>query len=151
MQNKDSIHVPISPAPFTVKARIATHRFFGITENLNMIQQVDVSYTDEAGKPMHEVIDGIESLTPIQKELAKAQYPDRMVSKTTEAAWCNPATGAVVPAGTEGAISQLQFFQSITVEQMLVETGKNLKSGFAEVLYTVLAGEILKIDARGEL
>lgn len=151
MQFKDEIIVPISKAPFTNKDRIARHESFVIFNDLNMVQQVNTHYVNEAGVLIHDLIDADLNLTPAQKELAKAQYPTRLVSKTTEGAFCESTTGAVVPPGTPGAVPQLDFFQNITVGQMMALTGTTKTDSFAQVLYTMLAGEIQKIDARGEL
>ncbi|NID09377.1 hypothetical protein [Fibrivirga algicola] len=151
MHNTDRIQVPISPAPYTGHGRAAKHRFFGVTADLNMLQQVDVIHVNPQGVPIHELIDADASLTDEQKELAKAQYPTRAVSKTTDGAFCDPQTGAIVAEKTPGAVPQREFFQNITVAQMMAMTGTTTASSFAQVLYTMLAGEIQKIDARGGL
>ncbi|ARK08888.1 hypothetical protein A6C57_00385 [Fibrella sp. ES10-3-2-2] len=146
----DSLDVPISDEAFTGYKRIARHRFFGVMTDLNMLQQVDIIHVNEAGIPIHQVIEANSALTPAQKETAKLLYPIRTVSTSTSNSFCDPETGAVLPQGTPGSIPERDFFQAITIEQILAMTGLTIADSFAHVLYTMLANQTRLSDGRGK-
>ncbi len=148
----NSISLPISPEKASGFTRVAFHRNLVIGPTLEMVQEVRVVTMHPSGVPMLDYIAQDESQTAEQKRLATMRYADQFINRTTQGALIDPQTGAVVDADTEGAISQLQFFQGITLgdlkKQGLTVTDK---TSFSTLLYALMGGEIQKIDARGGL
>ena len=148
----DKIERRISPEAVTGFKRIGRNANFVITENLEMIQQIRVVTLDEHDVPMAERIATDPNLNAAQREKALARYQDQLVTKQTAGALVHPETGAIVPDGTEGAIAQSQYMQSLTLG-MLKKAKLPITDDtpVLEIIYWMLAQEIEHIDARGDL
>lgn len=148
---ENPIQIAISPEPFTGFKRAARLKSFVVFDDLEMCQQVNILYVDGQGVPMLEKIAADPTLTTEQREVLKARYADRVVQRETRGAYIMPATGQIVPADTEGAVSQVDFFQSITIGQLRQRMVIDDNTSFAQILYALLASEIATMDARGQL
>ena len=148
----DTIQKTISAEPITGFKRIARHENFVILPDLNMVQQVRVVTLDEHDVPIAERVATDEHLTPAQQQAAMARYQDQIVTKQTTGAFVSVKTGQVVPADTEGAVPQREFFQAITLGSLkAMGLPINDKTPVVELIYALISGEIGHIDARGEL
>ncbi|MCK8493797.1 hypothetical protein M0L20_18165 [Spirosoma sp. RP8] len=147
----DTIQTPISDEPVTSFKRIARHENFNIGPDLNMVQQVRVITVDASGQPLTERIQADQTLTTNQQQAGMQRYADQIVTRQTMGAFVD-ATGQVVAEGTESAMPQLDYFQGITLGD-LKKKGMTIndKTPFASLLYALLTGEILNIDARSGL
>ena len=147
----NAISKSISAEAVTGFKRTGTHEFFGISANLEMIQQIRVKVLDEAGKPIVQRIADDESLNPLQKQNALQRYQDQIITKQTEGAFVDMA-GQVVAADAEGAIPQRMFIQGITLGA-LKSMGVPItdETSVASLLYILIGNEIGNIDARGDL
>ncbi|MVM36131.1 hypothetical protein GO755_39330 [Spirosoma sp. HMF4905] len=148
----ESISQPISPEKPTGFKRVGKHLNFVITEDLNMVQQVRVITLDTAtSKPMTDLIEADETLTPAQRQASLQRYADQIVTRQTVGSLVN-AAGQVVELGTEGAISQRDYFQAITLGD-LKKMGLPIsdKTPVTTLIYALIQGEIANIDHRGEL
>ncbi|WP_019986313.1 hypothetical protein [Rudanella lutea] len=148
---ENPIQIAISPEPFTGFQRAARLKSFVVFDDLEMCQQVSILYVDAQGVPMLEQIAADPTLTAEQRQVLMTRYADRVVQRETRGAYIMPATGQIVPADTEGAISQVDFFQSITIGQLRQRMVIDDNTSFAQILYTLLASEIATMDARGQL
>ena len=148
----DKIERKISPEAVTGFKRIGRNANFVITEDLEMIQQIRVVTLDEHDVPIGERIANDPGLTPAQKEKVLARYQDQLVTRQTAGAVVHPQTGAIVPAGTEGAIAQSQYMQNLTLG-MLKKSKMPITDDtpVLQIIYWMLAQEIEHIDARGDL
>jgi hypothetical protein len=147
----NTIARPISPEPITGFQRIARHENFVILADLNMVQQVRVVTLDQEGNPLLERIEADEATTAAQKQAIQQRYQDQLISKSTAGAFVNKS-GQVVPADTEGAISQRDFFQAITLGD-LKKMGLPVtdKTPVVSLIYALIGSEIGNIDVRGDL
>ncbi|MVM29930.1 hypothetical protein GO755_07795 [Spirosoma sp. HMF4905] len=148
----ESISQSISPEKPTGFKRVGKHENFVITADLNMVQQVRVITLDNAtSKPMTELIADDETLTPVQRQASLQRYADQIVTRQTVGSLVN-AAGQVVEPGTEGAISQRDYFQAITLGD-LKKIGLPItdKTPVTTLIYALTQGEIANIDHRGEL
>lgn len=147
-----TLAAPVTPEKITGFQRIALHENFVLTPDLNMIQQVRVVILDGDGQPLVNRILNDPTLTAQQRKDALERYGDKIIDKTTQGAFIDPKTKAIVEAGTEGAIPQRDYFQQITIGQIkamgLVVTDD---TPFSTLLYAMIANEISNIDKRGDL
>ncbi|KAB7728008.1 hypothetical protein F5984_19835 [Rudanella paleaurantiibacter] len=148
---ENPIQIAISPEPFTGFKRAARLENFVVMKDLNMVQQVCISYVNEAGVPMLELIAADATIGAEQRGALQDRYRDRIVTRETRDAYIIPATGQIVPKGTEGAISQVDYFQAITIGQLRQRMVIDDNTPFAQILYALLASEIATMDARGQL
>lgn len=143
------IQTPISAEPVSNFKRVAFHENFVVTKDLDMVQQVRVVVFDENDQPILERIAVDGSLTPIQKQNLASRYQDQIITRQTAGAFVDLA-GKVVAADEEGAISQLDFFQHITLGDMKkMGMTINDKTYFASLLYAMVLNEMVNIDSRG--
>ncbi|UHG93378.1 hypothetical protein [Spirosoma oryzicola] len=147
----NTIKAPISDEPVTSFKRIAQHEIFSIGPDLNMVQQVRVITVDAKGQPLTERISADQTLTLEQRLAGLQRYADQIVTRQTAGAFVD-ATGLVVAEGTAGAVPQLAYFQAITLGDLKAKgLTVNDETSFASLLYALLQGEILNIDARSGL
>ncbi len=146
----NTIQVPISAESASGFARVAHHHNLVITPALEMIQEVRVVTMHPSGVPMLDYIAQDQSQTDEQKRLASLRYADQFISRTTAGAFVDTATGNVVDEATAGAVSQLAYFQAITLGD-LKKQGLPItdKTPFSQLLYALMGTEIKKIDTRG--
>lgn len=147
----DTIKTEISNEPVTGFKRIAQHENFVITPDLNMVQQVRVITVNEQGQPLRSVIDADETLSQQQKQAALMRYADQIVSRQTLGAFVDQ-TGQVVAADSEGAISQRDFFQAITLGD-LKKMGLPIsdKTPVTTLIYALIGQEMTNLDTRKAL
>jgi hypothetical protein len=147
----DTIKTEISNEPVTGFKRIAQHENFVITPDLNMVQQVRVITVNEEGQPLRSVIDADETLSAQQKQAALVRYADQIVSRQTLGAFVDKF-GQVVAADSEGAISQRDFFQAITLGD-LKKMGLPIsdKTPVTTLIYALIGQEMTNLDTRKAL
>lgn len=147
----DTIKTDISNEPVTGFKRIAQHENFVITPDLNMVQQVRVITVNEEGQPLRSVIDADETLSAQQKQAALVRYADQIVSRQTLGAFVDKF-GQVVAADSEGAISQRDFFQAITLGD-LKKMGLPIsdKTPVTTLIYALIGQEMTNLDTRKAL
>lgn len=147
----DTIKTDISNEPVTGFKRIAQHENFVITPDLNMVQQVRVITVNEEGQPLRSVIEADETLSAQQKQAALVRYADQIVSRQTLGAFVDQ-TGQVVAADSEGAISQRDYFQAITLGD-LKKMGLPIsdKTPVTTLIYALIGQEMTNLDTRKAL
>ncbi len=142
----------ISPEAVTGFNRMAYHESFVILRDLNMVQQIRIVTVNNEGKPITELIEQDVSLSTVQKDNALARYKEQIVTRQTAGAFVDTKTGKVVTGPGEGVITQRDYFQAVTLDD-LKKMGLTIngKTSVAELLYALMGNEISNIDARGDL
>ena len=145
------IEVPISDEPVTGFKRVARHECLSIDAGLQMLQRVRIVKLNSAGQELSTVVRDATINPNVRAQLLNA-YQDTFYPAQTEGAFVDPATGLPVEDGTEGAIEELAFFQGITIGVLksMGQTVTNTTS-VPVLVYTLLLGQILKLDAQGRL
>jgi hypothetical protein len=140
-----TIELPISSEPITGFKRIARHETLIVWPTLEMTQEIRVIMLSDDGTPIASQVDKLD-LPDAQKQSMALRYADQRISRRTEGAFVDAKTGAVVDSGTEGAISQLQYFQSITLGD-LKRMGLSItdKTPFAQLFYAIMGNEIARL------
>jgi hypothetical protein len=117
-----------------------------------MVFKVRVQQLSPDGRLKADTIREDTSLSDYQRDVALEQFVDRIVTRQTGGSFSDPKTGQLVAEGTEGAVSQRDYFQAISLgdlkKQGLAITDKTT---LAELMYAMLTGEIQKSDARKEI
>ncbi|WP_020603126.1 hypothetical protein [Spirosoma spitsbergense] len=147
----DTIKTPITSEAVTGFKRVAKHENFIIGPDLNMVQQVRIITTDETGQPLLERIQTDKGLTDSQRMATLQRYQDQLVTRQTSGAFVD-ITGQIVDEGTEGAISQRDFFQNITLgdlKKMGLPIGD--KTPVTTLIYALIGQEITNLDKRKAL
>lgn len=149
----EGLGAEISPEPISGFPRVGIHESFVILSDLNMVQQVRVrTLTPDGEMSILEKIDSEEGLTPGQRDAALKRYADQIITKSTNGAFIDTATGNFVDAESETTVEQRAIFQNITLgdlEDMGLQIGRDQK--FSVLLYALLSKEIQNINSRGDL
>lgn len=145
------IEVPISDEPVTSFKRVARHESLTIGANLQMIQRVRIVKLNDQGQDLSSVLREAEINPNVRAQLANA-YQDTFYPALTEGAFVSKTTGMPVAQDDENAVEQLAFFQGITIG-VLKSMGQTVgnSTSVPGLVYTLLLGEILKLDAQGRL
>lgn len=155
------LEVPITDCRVSGLPRIAKHHQLRINDNMQMEQEIRIiTLTADGSQPVRSSIamlyPGADTDEAVRRSMN--QELDRWKEKTctfvTAGAYVDPATGGFVSPDTEGAVEQLQVFQSLTPAKLRASGMPIEKNGSTPVpamVYMILLAEIQKQDALGRL
>lgn len=129
--------------------RTASCEFFVIKSNLEIEIQIRVQHWASETLLKQDAILADETLSQTQKARQLARYADFLITRKTEGSWIDPVTGNFVEEGTAGAVTQLQYFQAVTLGRlraMGMAIGDD--TPIMEIVYSMIAAEIDGLDER---
>lgn len=103
-------------------------------------------YADNAGAygaDAETAINGDATLTAEQKAYQKDTFKDRVVIYTTRGRWVLP-DGTPVPEGTTNAITELEYWQGFTLDNVAAIT--NMNYGAFAAVYAIASAMVQRLD-----
>lgn len=148
------IEVTVAPSPLIATPHVRKVELLSLADEIDMEMTVQarINYYDVTGSQlMTSVIQADTLLSADAKAMKQGVFDSyTLAPKSTRGSFVNPATGALVPMGTAGAIREITFYQNLTKSILINGMGLSLQTENREqfIRYAMIAYMLQSIATR---